>query len=188
MERTKMLAGDPTAQIIGFPLPGIVTSGFYSPQALNVTNDNLPAPGGLPILYLQDDAWSGVSEDHVKLWTVDVNWASPGSSTISAPVELTTTPFISVFDGGSFSNLAQPGGGADIDALQATIMNQAQFRKFSGHNSAVFNFVVDTDASGGDLQAFAGLNFAKLQMDSHGLFIRKEPILRQTENTLGMQV
>lgn len=165
MERTKMLAGDPTAQIIGFPLPGIVTSGFYSPQALNVTNDNLPAPGGLPILYLQDDAWSGVSEDHVKLWTVDVNWASPGSSTISAPVELTTTPFISVFDGGSFSNLAQPGGGADIDALQATIMNQAQFRKFSGHNSAVFNFVVDTDASGGEL---AGVRWFELRQTADG--------------------
>ncbi len=160
MERAKMLTGDPTAQIIGFPLPGIVTSGFYSPQALNVTNNNLPAAGGLPIIYLQDDAWSGVSQDHFKLWTVDVNWTSPGSSTISAPTEFITTPFISVFDGGSFSNLAQPGGGADIDALQATIMNQAQFRKYSGHNSAVFNFVVDTDATGGEL---AGVRWFELR-------------------------
>lgn len=165
MERTKMLAGDPTAQIIGFPLPGIVTSGFYSPQALNVTSNTLPAPGGLPIVYLQDDAWSGVAQDHLKLWTVDVNWASPGSSTISAPLELTTTPFISVFDGGSFSNLSQPGGGADIDALQATVMNQAQFRKFGSHNSAVFNFVVDTDASGGEL---AGVRWFELRQPGDG--------------------
>ncbi|CAM3296858.1 GEVED domain-containing protein [Aequorivita lipolytica] len=165
MERTKMLAGDPTAQIIGFPLPGIVTSGFYSPQALNVTNNNLPASGDLPIIYLQDDAWSGVSQDHFKLWTVDVNWVTPGSSTISAPTEFITTPFISVFDGGSFSNLSQPGGGADIDALQATIMNQAQFRKFSGHNSAVFNFVVDTDASGGER---AGVRWFELRQSADG--------------------
>ncbi len=165
MERDKMLVGDPSAQVIGFPLPGIVTSGFYSPQALNVTNDNLPAAGGLPIIYLQDDAWSGVSQDHVKLWTVDVNWVTPGSSTISAPVELITTPFISVFDGGSFSNLAQPGGGADIDALQATIMNQAQFRKFGDHNSALFNFVVDTDASSGEL---AGIRWFELRQPSDG--------------------
>ncbi|SRX54144.1 GEVED domain-containing protein [Aequorivita sp. CIP111184] len=164
LERDKMLLGDPSAQVIGFPLPGIVTSGFYSPQALNVTNDDLPAPGGLPIIYLQDDAWSGVSQDHVKIWTVDVNWATPGSSTISAPVELTTTPFISVFDGGSFSNLSQPGGG-DIDALQATIMNQAQFRKFGDHNSAIFNFVVDTDASGGEL---AGVRWFELRQPSDG--------------------
>ncbi|AFL80032.1 hypothetical protein Aeqsu_0520 [Aequorivita sublithincola DSM 14238] len=164
MERTKMLAGDPGAQIIGFPLPGIATSGFYSPQALNVTNDDLPAPGGMPIVYMQDDAWSGVTEDHLKIWTIDVDWASPGSSTISAPLELTTTPFIGVFDGGSFSNLAQPGGGS-IDALQATIMNQAQFRKFSGHNSAVFNFVVDTDATGGEL---AGVRWFELRQAGDG--------------------
>jgi hypothetical protein len=165
MERTKMIAGDPTAQVIGFPLPGIVTSGFYSPQALNVSNNNLPAAGGLPIIYLQDDAWSGVSQDHVKIWTVDVNWTSPGSSTISTPLELTTTPFISVFDGGSFVNLAQPSGGSSIDALQATIMNQAQFRKFGDHNSALFNFVVDTDATGGEL---AGVRWFELRQAADG--------------------
>lgn len=164
MERAKMLVGDPTAQVIGFPLPGIITNGFYSPQALNVSNSNLPAAGGLPIIYLQDDAWSGVSEDHVKLWTVDVDWTTPSNSTISSPLELTTTPFISVFDGGSFSNLTQPGGAA-IDALQATIMNQAQFRKFGDHNSAVFDFVVDTDASGGEL---AGVRWFELRQAGDG--------------------
>ncbi|WP_310992520.1 GEVED domain-containing protein [Aequorivita marina] len=165
LEREKMLAGDPAAQVIGFPLPGIVTNGFYSPQALNVTSNNLPAAGGMPVIYLQDDAWAGVTEDHVKIWTVDVDWNTPASSTISAPVEITTTPFISVFDGGSFSNLSQPGGGSSIDALQATIMNQAQFRKFNNHNSAVFNFVVDTDATGGEL---AGVRWFELRQPADG--------------------
>lgn len=165
MERSKMLNGDASAKIIGFPLPGIVRNGFYSPQALNVTNNNLPAPGAAPIVYLQDDAWSGVSQDHVKLWTIDVDWATPANSTITSPIELITTPFISVFDGGSFSNLSQPGGGAAIDALQATIMNQAQFRKFNTHNSAVFNFVVDTDATGGEL---AGIRWFELRQDGDG--------------------
>lgn len=150
LERDAMLVGSPSAQIIGFNLPGISTSGFYSPQAFNVTNGDLPAAGGAPIVYLQDDAWSGVSTDHIKLWTIDVNWSNPGSSTVSAAQQINTTPFISVFDNGSFSNLSQPGGGSAIDALQATIMNQAQFRKFGTHNSAVFNFVVDTDASSGE--------------------------------------
>ncbi|MEP2936709.1 MAG: T9SS type A sorting domain-containing protein [Gilvibacter sp.] len=149
LERSAMLAGSPSAQIVSFSLPGIVTSGFHSPQALNVTDDNLPANGGATIVYMQDDAWSGVSNDHIKLWTIDVNWANLGSSTVSAASEIATTPFIGVFDNGSFSNLRQPGGGRPIriDALQATIMNQAQFRKFASHNSAVFNFVVDVDAS-----------------------------------------
>jgi hypothetical protein len=153
LERDAMLAGDPNAQILGFNLPGIVTSGFFSPQVLSVTDNNLPAAGGATVIYMQDNAWSGVSNDHIKLWTIDVNWTNSSSSTISSAQEVATTPFISVFDNGSFANLTQPGNGRkiNIDALQATIMNQAQFRKFASHNSAVFNFVVDTDASSGEM-------------------------------------
>lgn len=143
MDRDAMLAGEDNAQIIAFPLPGISTSGFYSPQAFNISDDNTPPAGNASIVYLQDDAFSGVSEDHIKVWTVNVDFDNPGDSTISDPQEISTTPFVGVFDGGSFSNLPQPNGGSTIDALQATIMNQAQFRQFSGYNSAVFNFVVD---------------------------------------------
>lgn len=150
MERDQMLLGNPSAQVLGFNLPGIVTSGFYSPQFFSVSDGTLPAAGGATLVYLQDDAWGGVSTDHIKLWTIDVNWTA-GNGTISAATQINTTPFISVFDGGSFSNLSQPGGGSAIDALQATIMNQAQFRKFATHNSAVFDFVVDTDAGAGEL-------------------------------------
>lgn len=153
LERTAMLAGAANPGIQGFNLPGITTSGFSSPQVLNVTDANMPAAGGATAIYLQDDAWGGVSFDHIKVWTIDVDWTTPGNSTVSAATQLAATPFISVFDGGSFSNLAQPGGGSNIDALQATIMNQAQFRKFPGHNSAVFNFVVDADATSGELAA-----------------------------------
>ena len=141
-----------TPQIVTLGLPGMLTNGFASPQALNVSNNNLPATGGATIVYLQDDSW-GAGADHIKLWTVDMDWVTIGNSTVSAATQLgvdagtgTVTPFNSVFNGGSFSNLVQPGGGSGIDALQATMMNQAQFRKFAGHNSAVFNFVVDVGA------------------------------------------
>lgn len=159
LERDAMLAGDSGAQILGFNLPGIVTSGFFSPQVLNVTNNNLPAAGGATVVYMQDDAWSGVSSDHIKLWTIDVDWVNSGNSTVSAASQISVTPFIGVFDGGSFSNLTQPGGGSAIDALQATIMNQAQFRKFGSHNSALFNFVVDTDAGSGELAGVRWIEF-----------------------------
>ena len=163
MERTEMLAGN-AAQILGFNLPGIATSGFYSPQALNVSDANMPAAGGATFLYLQDDAWSGVSTDHVKLWTLDVDW-NAGNGVMSAATELPATPYISVFDGGSFSNLEQPGG-SSVDALQATIMNQAQFRKFANHNSALFNFVIDTDATSGEL---AGVRWYELRQDDDNM-------------------
>ncbi len=160
MERDKMLVGDPTAQVIGFNPPGIVTSGFHGLQVLNVTDANMPAPGGATLIYMQDDAWAGVNEDHIKLWTMDMDWANAANSTISAAQEIITTPFISVFDNGGWVNIPQPSGGSSLDALQATIMNQSQFRKFSTHNSALFNFVVDTDASGGKL---AGVRWMELR-------------------------
>lgn len=56
LERSAMLAGDSNAGILGFDLPNIATSGFYSPQVLNVTDNNIPATGGATVVYMQDNA------------------------------------------------------------------------------------------------------------------------------------
>tara|TARA_Y100000739_G_C20614042_1_gene470708 strand:+ start:3102 stop:6011 length:2910 start_codon:yes stop_codon:yes gene_type:complete len=165
LERDAMIAGDQTAQFVAFSLPGLPGTGFRSPQAFNVTDDNLPAAGSAPIVFMADDQWAGVSSDHLKIWTADVDWDNTGNSTISSsPQEISTTPFISIFDGGSWDNLQQPGGGA-IDALQSTIMNQAQFRKFSSHNSAILNFVVNIS---GDATNLAGVRWFELRQDGDG--------------------
>ena len=165
LERDAMIAGDQTAQFVAFSLPGLPGTGFRSPQAFNVTDDNLPAAGSAPIVFMADDQWAGVSADHLKIWTADVDWDNTGNSTISSsPQEISTTPFISIFDGGSWDNLQQPGGGA-IDALQSTIMNQAQFRKFSSHNSAILNFVVNIS---GDATNLAGVRWFELRQDGDG--------------------
>lgn len=164
-ERDKMLEGDNSARILAFGLTGLTRSGFYSPQALNVTGGEMPAPGNAPVIYFQDDAWSGVTEDHIKIWTINVDWEDTTNSTISEPTELLTTPFVSNFDGGGFSNLTQPNGGEAIDAIQGTVMNQAQFRKFNTYNSALFNFVVDTDTSS---EERAGVRWYELRQSGDG--------------------
>lgn len=163
LDRTKMLVGDSTAGIQAFSLPGIQTNGFYSPQAFNVTDGNLPAKGNATIVYMQDDAWLGVTYDHLKLWNINVDWNDPENSTISAAKEIPTAPFTGVFDGGGLSNLAQPTG-PKIDAMQATIMNQAQFRKFETHNSVVFNFVVNTN----ETDKHAGIRWYELRQIADG--------------------
>jgi len=165
LERDAMIAGEQTAQFVHFSLPGINGTGFRSPQAFNVTDDNLPAAGSAPIVFMADDGWGGVSSDHLKIWTADVDWDNTANSSISSsPQEISTTPFISIFDGGAWDNLQQPGGGA-IDALQSTIMNQAQFRKFSSHNSAILNFVVNIS---GDATNLAGVRWFELRQDGDG--------------------
>ena len=165
LERDAMLAGDQSAQFVAFSLPGINGTGFRSPQAFNVTDDNLPAAGSAPIVFMADDGWAGVSSDHLKIWTADVDWNTPSNSSISSsPQQISTTPFISIFDGGAWTNLQQPGGNT-IDALQSTIMNQAQFRKFSSYNSAILNFVVNIS---GDATNLAGVRWFELRQDSDG--------------------
>ena len=163
INRDQVIAGAATAQIIGFPLPDIVTSGFYSPLGFNCNGPELPPAGDAPITYMQDDAWFGVSTDHLKVWTIDVDWVTPSNSTISDPQILDTEVFDGVFDGGSFSNLPQPSG-SDIDALQATIMNLVQYRRFQDHNSAVLNFVVDLDNN----DDHAGIRWIELRQDNDG--------------------
>lgn len=159
VEREKMLDGLP-AQYVGLPLPGMSTSGFSSPQVINVTGGELPPPGNATVVYMQDNQWAGVSTDHLKLWTVNVDWDDINSSSISSATQLNTAAFTGVFDGGSFSNLSQPSG-PDIDCMQATIMNQAQFRQFPTHNSAVFNFVVDAIGAG----ELAAIRWYELRQD-----------------------
>ncbi|RZS92199.1 fibronectin type III domain-containing protein [Aquimarina brevivitae] len=164
VERDKMLVGDANAQFVGFPLPGARTSGFYSPGGSHSTGPTLPPVGtGHAFLYLQDDSWSGVSQDHIKVWTTDVDWTNPANSTISQPQEIITSPFDSVFDGGSFSNLPQPSGG-DIDALQATMMYMTNYRRFGTHNSIILNFVVDLNGN----DNLAGIRWYELRQTSDG--------------------
>ena len=164
MEREKMLQGLTDVGFIGFPLPTLQTNGFYSPQFFNISSPNAPTTGGATVVYYQDDSWSGVAEDHLKLWTVDIDWNTPTNSSISQPDVIPVTDFNGVFDGGSFSNLPQPSG-PDIDALQGTVMNQAQFRKFEDHNSAVFNFVVNVAPIG---EEQAGIRWYELRQNGDG--------------------
>ncbi|WP_324719768.1 GEVED domain-containing protein [Salinimicrobium sp. HB62] len=148
LERDKMLEGAP-AKHVGFPLPGVRNNGFYSPAALNATGNEMPPRGNMPIIYFQDDSWQGVNVDHLKLWEVNVDWTNIQNSTIRETQEITPseglTPFKSTFDGGGFSNLPQPFIDVDLDALQGALMYPTSYRRFSTHNSVVFNFVVDID-------------------------------------------
>lgn len=168
LERDKMLQGE-EARHLGFPLPGIRVNGFYSPSGFFAVGAELPPEGNAPILYFQDDAWLGVNEDHLKIWLVNVDWKDPLNSSIEESQNLGpsegVTPFHSVFDGGSFRNLSQPGSAPDVDALQGAVMYPAVFRQFPTHNSVVLNFVVDVDPS---VVEHAGIRWYELRQDATG--------------------
>ncbi|TRO64476.1 T9SS type A sorting domain-containing protein [Christiangramia sabulilitoris] len=167
LERDKMLRGEDNVRILGFPLPGIKNNGFYSPAGFSVMGPELPPPGDAPIIYLQDDEWAGVNQDHLKLWLIDVDWNNLSASTIAESQEITqgVTAFNATFDGGGFQNLPQPGGAVDIDALQGAMMYMTQYRRFPTHNSAVMNFVVDVLPSAAK---HAGIRWYELRQQADG--------------------
>jgi len=167
LERDRMLQGNDNVRILGFPLPGIQNNGFYSPAGFSVMGGDLPPPGNAPIIYLQDDEWAGVNQDHLKLWLVNVDWENIGSSTIAESQEITdgVSPFTATFDGGGFQNLPQPGETAEIDALQGAMMYMTQYRRFGTHNSVVMNFVVDVEPTAGK---HAGIRWYEMRQQTDG--------------------
>ncbi|MEH6765314.1 MAG: GEVED domain-containing protein [Aequorivita antarctica] len=147
VERDVMLAGGASPKIVGFPLPGSTqnTNTVLSPEPANLLGTNFPANAPGYVTYLQDDGWSGVSFDHLKVWEIDLDWNNTGNSTISAPLEIPTDPFNSVFAPFGSGDVQQPGTGQKIDMIGGVISYAANYRSFAGHNSWVITFNTDID-------------------------------------------
>src|SRR5690606_4814236 len=123
VERDVMLAGGASPKIVGFPLPGSTqnTNTVLSPEPANLLGTNFPANAPGYVTYLQDDGWSGVSFDHLKVWEIDLDWNNTSNSTISAPLEIPTDPFNSVFAPFGTGDVAQPGTDQKIDMIGGVI-------------------------------------------------------------------
>jgi len=147
VERDVMLAGGANPKIVGFPLPGATqnTNTVLSPEPANLLGTNFPANAPGYVTYLQDDGWSGVSFDHLKVWEIDLDWNNTGNSTISSPLEIPTDPFNSVFAPFGTGDVQQPGTIQKIDMIGGVISYAANYRSFAGHNSWVITFNTDID-------------------------------------------
>jgi hypothetical protein len=146
LERDKMIAGDPGAQIVGYTIPSISTGGFFAALPTHAAK-TLPALGTPNYLfYFQDDAWGGVTSDHVKIWEVSVDWVTPGNSSISAPVQIPVSAFDSEFNQ-FWNDIEQPGTNSKLDGIPGAFMYPASYMEFSGYNSVVLNHTVDINGS-----------------------------------------
>lgn len=150
VERDKMAVGDTTAQIVGFDLPNNTENSetVFAALAMNSVGPNLPdasVPGY--IVYLQDDAWAGVSEDHLKIWKVTLDWANVNNSVITAPDELVTTPFDSFTATFGAGEIPQPGTGQKIDGITGVVSYMCNYWNYGTHNAATLNFNVDVNSN-----------------------------------------
>ncbi|GEQ85947.1 hypothetical protein ULMS_14550 [Patiriisocius marinistellae] len=146
LDRQAMLDGDVNPAIIGFNLPQVRRNPatVFSPEPAHLLGSDFDEDAPGYIVYLQDDAWSGISFDHLKVWEIDVDFATPGNSTISAnPLEIPTQPFDSFLRQFGQGDIDQPGTTRRYDAQSGIISYAANYRRFTDHNSWVITFNTD---------------------------------------------
>jgi hypothetical protein len=146
-ERDAMIAGETNAQMLGFNLPGVVQNNttIYSPLPINSIGPNLPdasTPGF--ITYLQDDSW-GAGPDHLKIWEITIDWE--GSSNISSPLQISTTPFDSFLANFGTGEVPQPGVTGLLDGQSGIVSYMCNYWAFDDHNSVTLNFNVDVSGN-----------------------------------------
>jgi hypothetical protein len=150
LERDVMLAGGANPQIVGFNLPGIINNPntVRSPNPAHLLGTNFTP--GIPgqIVYFQDDGWStAITFDHLKIWEITMDWSNTSNSTISAPLEIPTLPFDSVFAPFGTGDVNQPGTSQKIDMIGGVISYMVNYREFGTHNVMTVTFNVDVDGN-----------------------------------------
>ena len=150
MDREAMLAGEVAPQMAGFQLPNLFSNPntiFNSgPAHLTGLEFSEDTPGF--ISYLQDDSWAGgISQDHLKVWEIDLDWEIIENSTISIPQEIELDDFDSVFAPFGVGEIDQPGTGQDLAGQGGIISYASNYRSFEDHNSWLITFNVDVDGN-----------------------------------------
>ncbi|MCX6251185.1 MAG: T9SS type A sorting domain-containing protein [Bacteroidetes bacterium] len=137
--RTKMLVGDATAEMIYFTLPASNNAWALLPSDC----DGTFPPAGTPnyFVYMMDSPYYlGVYEFHA-------DWTTTSNSTFGNYLQLTVNSFNS-----SLSGIPQKGTTRKADALSDRLMYRLQFRKFSDHWAMVTNHTVNAGSNIGGIR------------------------------------
>ncbi|MCM3873951.1 MAG: proprotein convertase P-domain-containing protein, partial [Pyrinomonadaceae bacterium] len=139
LERNKMLAGDPTAKIIGFNTPP--TDGGMLPT--NLQGFSTP-PAGTPNLFVEFDADEfGALTDLIRVFEFRPNYVTPASSTLTQLPDITTAAFDARQPTGR-ADIAQPAPGEGLDSISDRLMHAMNFRVLPGNQqSYVLNWTVN---------------------------------------------
>ncbi len=134
MDRTKMLAGDPTAtwQVIQDP-----TEGGHMPADLD---GFAPPPTGAPGIFLS------VHGSGMYVYRMKVDFATPGNTVRTKQATMAIAPATGACGGGG-TCIPQPSG-SPVDSLGDRLMFRAAYRNLIDHESLVISHSVDPSVSG----------------------------------------
>jgi hypothetical protein len=160
-EREKMLQGDNTASAITMTFPSSIKFFFrsYAPSYA----EGIWEPGAdEPFYYfhIQDDLWSGVSYDHIKVIKCTVNWDQPNQSDVQVSQEIPVAPINTYFTQ-SWDDISQPGTSQKLDAVAGIFMYRVQYIKSGDWNHALMCTTVDVNGN----NSKAGIRWFELRQD-----------------------
>lgn len=164
-EREKMLLGDQNAGMVMMNFPSTIRY-FFRSFAPAYAEGAVEPEEGEPFYYfhIQDNSWSGVSTDHIKVIECAVDWDTPSSSTVTVSQEIPTAAFNSVFTN-SWDDITQKGSTQKLDAVAGIFMYRAQYRRFEDYNTMMLCTTVDVDNSNR-----AGIRWFELRDDNDGVW------------------
>jgi subtilisin-like proprotein convertase family protein len=139
MERAKMLAGDPSAKLIGFS-----TSNLHGGMLPTNLQGITAPPAGTPNLFMEFDADEfGAATDLVRAFAFHADFAIPANSTLTQGPDIPTVPF-DARSPATRATIAQPAPGEGLDAIADRLMHALNFRVLPGGvQSYVLNFTVN---------------------------------------------
>ena len=130
LDRTKMLAGDPTATQQCFQLS--TSYGGLLPSDLDGTT---APPVGSPNYFMN---FGGNS---LNLWKFHVNFATPANTTLTGPTNIPVAAFNAACSGGG-ACIPQPGTNNKLDSLADRLMYRLAYRNRAGIESLLVNHSV----------------------------------------------
>ena len=140
--RTKMLAGDPTAELVKFDINDS-SSKYYSTSPVSIQAGTAPAANAPGMFaYLSPDEWTAaVDLDSVGIITLSPDFVTPANSTFSFTA-FATAPYNAQVG----ANAPQPGTAATIQTLDQRVMNQPVYRDFGAYKSIFIAHTVGLSA------------------------------------------
>jgi hypothetical protein len=136
-DRTKMLAGDPSATQQCFQLSS--SNGGLVPSDL----DGVTAPpAGSPNFFMNYGANS------LNLWKFHVDFANPANATFTGPTNISVAPFSAACSAGG-ACIPQSGTSQKLASLADRLMYRLAYRNFGDHEALVVNHSVTANSSVG---------------------------------------
>ncbi len=159
-DRIAMLAGSAATMQRLAVVPPVSGYGFQTLTPADHDGDTAP-PAGAPGIFMRhndDEAHSGSpvpATDFLEMWEMDVDFATPANTTVTALPNVLITDFNSwMVNYSTFFTTPQPGSGTLLDAIREAILQRLVYRNFGSYEALLGVFATNRDpaTSGGNVE------------------------------------